>query len=74
MCNECRQNPCNSRCPYADEIKYSYICSKCGEGILNGEEYIVNEKGQYAHFECVDYARDLVNFLGYEIKEMNEEE
>ena len=38
----------------------------------NGEEYIVNDDGAYAHWDCIDYGRDLVKWLGYEIKEMEE--
>ena len=46
----------------------------CHEEILNGEEYIENDYGEYAHWECVDYGRDLAKFLGYAIKEMDDEE
>ena len=53
--------------------KTSHYCSICQEGILNGEEYIENDYGEYAHLECVDYGRDLAKFLGYEIKEMDDE-
>ena len=35
-----------------------------------GEEYIVNDYGEYVHYECVDYARKMAEFLGYDIKEM----
>ena len=60
------------RCPlYKDKKSYHY-CSICGEGILEGEEYIENDCGEYAHWECVDYGRDLARFLGYEIKTMEE--
>ena len=52
--------------------KTSYYCSICNEGIYNGEEYIENDEGKYAHLECVDYGRDLAKFLGYEIKTMEE--
>ena len=61
------------RCPlYKDKKSYHY-CSICGEGILEGEEYIENDCGEYAHWECVDYGRDLARFLGYEIKTMEDE-
>ena len=52
--------------------KTSHYCSICQEGIYNGEEYIENDWGEYAHWECVDYGKDLVRFLGYEIKTMEE--
>ena len=60
------------RCPLAPEPKTHYNCSICKEGIQNGEEYIVNDNNDYAHWECVDYAKDLAKFLGYEIKEMED--
>lgn len=63
----------NYRCPNYKPQKSNHNCSECGENILVGEEYIVNDNGDYAHFECVDYARDLLKFLGYKIKEMEGE-
>lgn len=59
-----------SICPNYKPKKSYYYCSICEESIQNGEEYIVNDNGEYAHWECVDHAKDLVKFLGYEIKEM----
>ena len=52
--------------------KASHYCSICDEGIYNGEEYIENDCGEYAHWDCVDYGMDLVKFLGYKIKTMEE--
>lgn len=61
----------NSMCPYAPKIKSNYHCSICKDGIFNGEEYVENDNGDYAHFECVYSGRDLAKFLGVEIKEMD---
>ena len=61
------------RCPLYEEPEPSHYCSICGEGIYNGEEYIENDSGEYAHWECVDYGRDLAKWLGYEIKEMEDD-
>ena len=58
------------RCPLYEEKKPVHYFSICQEGIFNGEKYIENDCGEYAHWECVDYGRDLVRFLGYEIKTM----
>lgn len=74
MCDICRQFPCNSRCPNYIPSKPHYYCSICNEPIYDGEEYIVNDDKDYAHWECVDYGIDLVRFLGYEIKTMEEED
>ena len=72
-CEYCRQTPHHPRCPLAPEPKTNYYCSICKDGIFNGEEYIKNDNGYYAHFECIDSTRDLAKFLGYEIKEMEDE-
>ena len=72
MCEICRSNPCHPRCPNYIPPKTSHYCSICQEGILNGEEYIENDYGECAHWDCVDYGRDLAKFLGYAIKEMEE--
>ena len=58
------------RCPLYESPKSSHYCSICGEGIYNGEEYIENDDGEYAHWECVDYGRDLAKWLGFDIKTM----
>ena len=62
------------RCPNYVPPNNGYYCSVCGDAIQNGEEYIKNDCGEYAHWECVDYARDLVKFLGYDVKEMENED
>ena len=61
------------RCPNYSPPKTTHYCSICNEGIYDGEEYIENDIGEYAHWECVSYGRDLAKFLGYEIKEMDDE-
>ena len=72
-CEYCHQyGTHHPRCPLYESPKATHSCSICNEGILNGEEYIVNDDNEYAHWECVDYGRDLAKFLGYEIKEMEE--
>lgn len=71
MCDLCYEHLCNPRCP--NYISKSHIkCSICNSEIENGEEYIVNDDGEYAHWECIDVGRKLVEFLGYEIKEMGD--
>lgn len=73
MCFICRKNPCDIRCPNCAPLKAKYLCSICNDGIYDGEEYIENDIGEYAHWECVDYGKDLAKFLGYEIKTMEDE-
>lgn len=73
MCQLCKSYPCNCHCPNYIQSKAKHYCSICKEGIYDGEEYIENDCGEYAHWECVDYGRDLVKFLKYEIKTMENE-
>ena len=73
MCSICKQYPCHPRCPNYIPPKASHCCYICNEEIYGGEEYIENDDGEYAHWDCVDYGRDLAKFLGYEIKTMEEE-
>ena len=72
MCNVCRKNPCHPRCPNYEPPKAFHYCSICSEGILNGEEYIENDCGEYAHWECFSGTRDLSEWLGIEVKTMED--
>lgn len=60
------------RCPLAPKSKFSHYCSICGEGIYDGEEYIENDDGEFAHLDCL-IVRETVNFLGYDVKVMGSE-
>ena len=52
-CNYClRDYEHDPRCPLYKDKKSSHYCSVCGDGILEGEEYIVNEDGEYRHLDC----------------------
>ena len=70
MCDVCRQNPCHSRCPNYIQPKTTHHCSSCGEGIYDGEEYIENMDNEYMHYDCFCGMRELIEWLGYEIKTM----
>ncbi len=45
-------------------------CSSCGEEIYDGEEYIENLDGEYRHYDCIGRMRELIQWLGSEIKTM----
>ena len=62
----------NPRHPNYIPPKSNYSCAICKEGILNGEEYIVNDNDDYVHWECIGYGRDLARFLGFEVREMED--
>lgn len=72
MCEICKQNPCDCRCPNYESPKVNHYCSICEEGIYDGEEYIINDNGDYRHYDCFYGMRDLLEWLGYEIKTMDD--
>lgn len=74
MCNICLKNPCDYRCPNYSPTHTRIYCCECGEEILIGDQYIENDNGEYKHFDCVCRICDLLNWLGYEIKNMEEME
>lgn len=71
MCELCRQAPCHPRCPNADEPITEHECCICGAGIFEGEEYLVNEDGEFRHYDCFISFRELLSWLGFEVKKMN---
>lgn len=73
MCNLCFCNPCSRRCPNYIPPNPSHYCSICGEGIHEGEEYIENDDGEFRHFECFFGLRELLEWLGHEVKTMEDE-
>ena len=72
MCKECYRSVCCPSCPNYIPPKTKYQCAFCDDGIYDGEEYIENDVGEYAHWECVQYMKDLANFLGCEIRIMDD--
>lgn len=53
--------------------KVKHYCSICGDGIHNEEEYIENDDGEYIHYDCIQGTRQLLNWLGYDIKTMEDD-
>ena len=74
MCEICGRSPCVPRCPNYLPHKTKRQCSVCGCGIFGGEEYIENCDGEYMHYGCVQGIRQLLDWLGYDITECNEDE
>lgn len=57
-----------------DISKNRHYCSSCGEKITDGEEYIENLDGEYRHYDCFNGIKDLLEWLGSEIKTMENED
>ena len=60
------------QCPNYMPPQASHYCSICNEGIYDNEEYIENNDGKYAHWECFSGTRDLAEWLGIEVKTMED--
>lgn len=60
------------RCPNYIPPRASYYCSFCEEGIYNEDEYLVNDKNEYRHIDCFNGAKDLAEWLGYEVRKMDD--
>lgn len=73
MCQLCMKYPCDNRCPNHIPKKAIHYCSICGEGVYDGEEYIVNMDGEYRHFDCFQGMRELLGWLGHEVLTMEED-
>ena len=75
MCDICgmQDNNHHPRCPYYEPPNPKYKCCICENGIYDGEEYIENDFGEYAHWDCFSGTKDLLNFLGYRIRIMEGE-
>lgn len=53
MCEICGSIQCSSRCPNAPEPEVIEICSECGEGIYEGDEYFDSFSGPICK-ECME--------------------
>lgn len=69
MCAICHQSPCDCRCPNAPEPAALYTCAECGEGILQGDEY-VEENGKKYHIDCLDgmNIKGVLKVFGIDVK------
>ena len=74
ICEICFSYPCHPRCPnYAQRETHLY-CDICGQAISNGDEYIENGIGTFAHVECICGIRMLLEWLGIRIEVMEEDD
>lgn len=68
-CEICQHENHIVGCPYY-EGKHLSHCDVCGEFIYEGEEYLENNGGDPVHLECIQGIRWLIDWLGYEVKEV----
>jgi len=50
MCEECRQTPCDPRCPGAPDPEPEYLCDRCGQPVYDARYYEMEGGGR----ECPD--------------------
>ena len=74
MCMICRQHKCPPGCPNYTPPKVKHYCSICGQGIMDGELFLKNIDGEYIHYDCVTGIRHLLEWLGYKIETMEDDE
>lgn len=60
------------RCPDYSPADTKFICSICDYGIYQGDYYVENKNGEFAHYECLDSVREVLEFADLYIKEMDE--
>lgn len=68
MCDICNSSPCLAGCPNAPEPQTVDYCHECGDDIREGEEYM--NEGVPLCMACIEdmSAKELIDFLGIEIK------
>lgn len=64
MCDVCLKLPCDSRCPNAPEPPSVYVCSGCGENILDGD-YYWDIMGEQFCVHCIEEAKGVAEYDPY---------
>lgn len=72
MCYICKKTHCDSRCPNYESHSFHHYCNICNGEINEGDDYIENMDGEYIHYECIQGIRQLLDWLGYDIKTMED--
>ena len=54
--------------------KYNYYCAICGGAIRDGEEYIENADYEYAHMDCLQDVKDVLDWFDCRMKIMSDGE
>ena len=53
ICDVCMKSPCDPRCPNAPDPKPVFICSGCGDDILDGDK-VWHILGEQFCKDCID--------------------
>lgn len=61
MCDLCLQSPCPPRCPNADPPKAVFVCSGCGDDIVEGQDYYDILGEQFCE-DCIYDAKEVAEF------------
>ena len=61
-------------CPNYIKPLSNYLCCFCNEGIYKDEEFLRNSEGQYIHRDCIPCTDYLIDWLGYRVETMDEED
>lgn len=61
------------RCPEYVPKQSNYTCKFCKERINIGEPYVDNLMGEYIHYDCITNYEELIQWLGFKVKNMEEE-
>ena len=69
MCIECGLNPCDARCPNADEEIAVFRCVLCGDLIYAGDRYWDSSEGCICK-DCLDEMsrEDILELCGEQLK------
>lgn len=64
MCEVCMKNPCDARCPNAPDPPSVYVCSGCGDDILDGES-VWHIMGEQFCRDCIDRMEEVAMYDPY---------
>lgn len=64
MCEVCMKSPCDSRCPHAPDPPSVYVCSGCGDDILDGEN-VWHILGEQFCEECIESMKEVATYDPY---------
>ena len=64
MCDVCFKSPCDPRCPNAPDPPSVFVCSGCGDNIVDGEDYWDLLGEQFCE-NCINDARKVAEYDPY---------